>query len=235
MRDTSYYNQESVQYSEKRYPRVAASYLQYFYLRRLDIVKDYLARAVHAPVRVLEVGCADGIVIRRLFADLPGKFREIVGVDIAEDMIQEARHSNTSPQIRFCLRSELSVSEQFDVVIEVGVVNYASVDEELHAAQAHMREEGRYILSIAGTNSLKNRLKGEDGFNDFRSYHIYEDMIKEDFIVERVIGCGLFVPYLWRFPSVARLVQPVAEWLANALGARWLCHEQVYLLRKRSA
>jgi SAM-dependent methyltransferase len=233
MRDTTFYNRESVQYSEKRYPPVAESYLQYFYLRRFDIVKDYLAQAIDTPVRLLEIGCADGIVIRKLSGDLPGKFREIVGVDIAKDMIEEATRKNTSPQIRFCLRDELPVDEQFDVVVEVGVVNYASVDEELDAAQAHMREGGRYILSIAGTNSLKNRLKGEDGFSDFRAYHIYEDMIKEDFIVERVMGCGIFVPYLWRVPRIARIVQPVVDALCNVLGARWLCHEQVYLLRKR--
>lgn len=234
MRDTIYYDRESTRYSDKRYPRIPTTYIQYFYLRRLDIVKRYLQRSAQAPATLLEIGCADGVVIRALAAAFPGMYSHIVGVDIAEEMIRQASSRNTSPDIRFCLRDELSASEQFDVVIEIGVVNYASVEEELHAAQAYTRAGGRFILSVAGTDSLRNRIKGEDGFNDFRAYHIYEDMIKEDFIVESVEGCGIFVPYLWRLPSLARVVQPALEWLANALGARWLCHEQVYLLQKRA-
>lgn len=234
MRDTTFYDRESSRYSEKRYPKIAESYLHYFYLRRLEIVQMYVQRSHLSEARLLEIGCADGVVTRAIAASFPKAFSSLVGVDIAEEMVHEAARRTNDPRVSFRVRRDLPPDEPFEIVVEVGVVNYASVDEELRAAHAHMAEGARYILSIAGTDSLKNRLKGEDGFNDFRTYRIYEQLIAKDFIVEAVRGVGVFVPYLWRFPRLARLIQPIVDALCNALSLRRLCHEQVYLLKKRA-
>lgn len=234
MRDTAFYDRESARYSDKRYPTSPSTYTQYFYLRRLDIVLEYLHRAGVTQGRFLEVGCADGVVTRAVATAFPHMFTEMIGVDIAEEMVREARQRTHDPRISFRLRGELPLDKVFNVVVEVGVVNYASVDAELRAALSHMDRDAHYILSIAGVESLKNKIKGEDGFSDFRSYRVYDALIRKDFVVEQVRGCGLFVPYLWRAPRFARLIQPLFDTVANMFGLRMLCHEQVYLLKKRT-
>lgn len=237
MRDTSFYDEESVQYSQKRYPKVATNYTQYFYLRRLEIVRKYLAKFFSGKsfATFLEIGCADGVVLRAVAEFLPGVFGKMIGIDISEKMVEEAQRQNHILEAQFFLRSQLPSKEGFDVVLEVGVVNYAVFEEELSFAKDHIKDNGYYLLSVAGTDSLKNRMKGEDGFNNFRSYRAYEETIKHDFKIKAETGCGVFVPYLWRIPGIARVIQPIFEVMANTLGMTGLCHEKIYLLKKKSS
>ena len=119
MRDTEYYERESARYSDNRYAATPASYLQYFYSRRLAIVREFVAADTRASISLLEIGCADGVVLSALAAAFPHKFSSIVGVDIAPAMIEEARRRTQDQRMRFALRNELSREVAFDVVIEI--------------------------------------------------------------------------------------------------------------------
>ena len=234
MKDSLFYNQESIQYSKKRYPKIARSYLQSFYTRRLTITKEYvrdILREASPHPTLLEVGCADGVIIRALGEEFTDIFAELIGIDIALEMIKEARRRNTSPHATFFSRDEYQ-PRAVDVVVETGVVNYADVEEELAFAHRNLASGGWYILSIAGTDSLYNRLKHDSGLSDFRPYQEYDRLIREKFQVERVEGVGLFIPYLWRIPAVARGVQSIIEPIMGKFFPG-LCHEKMYLLKKK--
>lgn len=237
MKDTAYYNQESKQYSERRYPQVPRSYTQFFYKYRLELTKRFLRTILASGMghpTLLEIGCADGIIIRSIEAEFPNKFKKLVGIDIASNMIEEARSKNTIERAVFTIRDQYEGRESVDVVVETGVVNYAHVEEELAFAHTNLVPGGFYILSIAGTDSLLARLKGAGGFNDFRSYSEYDRLLKEKFTTVRVRGCGLFIPYIWRIPPLGRAMQTLVEPIVGVLIPS-LCHEKVYLLKKKES
>lgn len=234
MKDTLFYNKESTQYSDKRYPRVPESYTQFFFKRRLALTKSFLRDALlktQEPITLLEVGCADGVVVREIEKEFPSKFKKLIGVDIAPAMIEEARKKNVFPHVEFFVRDAYR-GEPVELIVEIGVINYAQFGEEMASAAQALTPGGQYVFSIAGTSSLINRLKPLKDFNDFRSYGEYDRLVRETFEVLRVRGCGFFVPYLWRVPVLARIVQSVVDPVMGFLTPAW-CHEKLYLVKKK--
>lgn len=233
MKDTAFYNQESTRYSSKRYAKVARSYLQLFYAHRLEITKKYLLfvlKKAQANPALLEVGCADGVIVRELCKDF-SEIGSITGIDISPGMIEAARSQNTDPRATFEMRSEYARGP-VDIVVETGVVNYSDVDAEVLFAHQNLKEGGWYILSVAGTGSLYNRIKHDGGLADHRPYKEYDRIIRERFAVHRVLGTGFFIPLIWKVPVLARVVQRCAEATLGALFPG-LCHEKMYLLQKK--
>ena len=233
MRDTRYYDSESAHYSGKRYPEVPQTYVQSLFRRRLRIVLSLAASLSRRRcLALLEIGCADGVVTSTLYDEFPDCFARVDAVDISAKMIEAARANAGGRHITFALRDELSYASAYDLVVEVGVINYAREDEELDAARRHTGPNGRFLCSIAGSDSLKNRLKHDEagGFNNFLTYAEYEKKIRDRFVIERVVPVGLFIPHIWKVPSLARIVQPMLETLLAPVAPN-LFHEKVYLLK----
>jgi predicted TPR repeat methyltransferase len=233
MKDTAFYNQESTQYSSKRYAKVAHSYLQLFYAHRLEITKKYLRAVLEklpANPSLLEVGCADGVIVRELCKDFP-EIGSIVGIDISPGMIDAAQSQNTDARATYQMRSEYT-GAPVDILVETGVVNYSDVDAEVLFAHQNIKEEGWYILSVAGTGSLYNRIKHDGGLADHRPYKEYDRIIRQHFIVHKVLGTGFFIPLVWKVPPLARALQGLAEVTLGAIFPG-LCHEKMYLLQKK--
>ena len=238
IKNTAFYNTESASYSRSRYPDIPQTYTQSFFRRRLQLSLKALRRALgHDPrgLSLLEVGCADGVVMRAVDAALPGAFSQMVGVDIAEKMIEVARAETPLPHAEFHVRSAYASPERFDVELELGVVNYVMLEDELRYAKEHLKDGGIYILSMAGTDSIFNKIKGGgEKSRDLRTYWECESLIQAQFTIVEAHGYGFFVPYLWRAPVFARLMQPFVEVIANAFFKN-LCHEKLYVLKPLAA
>lgn len=235
MKDTTFYNEESVQYSSKRYRDVAETYIQFFFNRRLSITKRLVAEILkqeEKPLSLLELGCADGVVVRALQKAFPDAFSHMVGIDISPAMIEEARKYVTDKNTEFLLRQEYNARPPVSIITETGVINYAGFDSDMTFALENIKEKGWYVLSVAGTDSLRNQLKGEGDFVDFRSYKEYERILRKNFFIHRTIGCGLFIPHIWKAPFIARPIQLCADVVFGYMFPD-LCHEKVYLLRKK--
>lgn len=234
MKDSSFYNQESTQYSAKRYPPVATTYIQFFFKERLRLTIEQLKAAVVSKehLTLLEVGCADGVVLREISKQLDGVFSKLVGIDTAEGMVAQARVHTTDSRTQFFLRGEEVVDGPVDVIVEIGVANYADIDEELKYTHEHLADDGVYILSLAGKGSLNAFFGKGVGYRNFLLYRDYEQKIAALFRVETVIPCGFFVPLLWRMPRVARMVQPAIEKVMAMIMPN-VFHEKIYILRKR--
>jgi SAM-dependent methyltransferase len=229
-KDTAFYDAESRQYSRKRYPEQAATYVQSFYLRRLAIVTGFTrALAKRKALSLLEIGCADGIVLRRLLEALPGGFSSLMGVDASPQMVEAARELSTGLPIEYAVRGEALAPR--DLVLEVGVLNYVpNLEQELDALRAAIAPRGHAIISIAGMGSLWQRLKREGGgFAHFRSYAEYEAAIRARFSIVARRPAGLFIPHIWKAPALARVIQPAVEALVAPVPPG-LFHEQLYLL-----
>lgn len=234
MKDSQFYNEESKQYSAKRYPLVATTYIQFFFKERLRLTIEQLKIIIGSKkhLTLLEIGCADGVVLREFSEQLDGAFSKLIGVDLAEGMVEQARSRTADPHIKFFLRGKEVLDGPVDVIVEIGVANYADIDEELKYAHEHLSGGGVYVLSLAGKGSINAFFGKGVGYKNFLAYEEYGQKIATIFRIETVIPCGFFVPLLWRIPRVARIVQPVIEKVMATVAPNAF-HEKIYILRKK--
>ncbi len=234
MKDTLYYDQESGLYSKKRYPDLETTYTQFLFKRRLGILLEYLRTAFDGKpsVELLEVGCADGYVLSQVNG-LALRAKRLLGVDISPGMVEVAKRRSTD-KMRFCVRESYDFSrEAFDGIIEIGVLNLTDFVSDVAFAKEHLKTDGYYICSIAASTALVAKLKpgNKEDYCHFLTYPEYEAELRKHFSVIRSVPYGLFIPYLWRSPRLARIIQPAVENLFKKLVPR-LFHEKIYLLKK---
>jgi 2-polyprenyl-3-methyl-5-hydroxy-6-metoxy-1,4-benzoquinol methylase len=233
LKDTEFYNKESTVYSEKRYPKVATSYTQFFFKERLKHTLLELQKntvGIH-ECSLFEIGCADGIVLKEIHDAFGNAYSPMVGIDISPGMIAAAKEKFGTLGITFKTRQEYTDTRTFDAVIEIGVINYANLTEELEYIAKHINPTGVAIISLAGTGSLWDKTRKSDtGFATFLSYHDYEAEIAKRFTIVKAIPVGLPLPVIWRAPAVARVVEGILETLFRPILPN-LFHEKVYVLK----
>ena len=230
-KDTNYYNKEGAVYSQKRYPELSTDYVHFFFKKRrtilMRILRDILV--THPQMTTfLEVGCADGVIIRDIKNYFP-QLTQLTGVDISPSMIAEAIRQ--SPRgIDFYVREHDSYGT-FDVVVEVGVVNLTDMETEFAFARNNMRPDGYYICSLSSKTSLRSRLKVKSAdFSHHLLFEEYERAVLAHFTILKEESYGLFIPFIWKIPFLGRLLQPLAEVVGVAC-CPMLFHEKIYLLR----
>ncbi len=233
-----YYDQESAVYSHKRYRGAIDSYVKYFFRRRLALVASLVKQAVGSQtgLAALEIACADGVVLRELKHQLPGAFSKLVGIDIAPQMINVARQLSPDQSISYYVRGEEPV-DQFDIILSIGYLAPPLFDSEFAYITKHLKPGGYYLCSQAGRWSIQARLKikHQPYYRDYRSYRQVERRLSSEFNLISARSLGLYVPKLWFYPRLARLLQPIID-LFFSLGGpltREFFHERVYLLQKR--
>lgn len=235
MKDTDFYDKESSTYSDKRYPKKPATYAQFFFTERLKETLDILARHIgtRRNISFLDIGCADGFVLERIYNRFPDSFSRIVGIDVSPEMISAARKAYSAAPFIFSLRKDFVVKDLEYLIVETGVINYADFSEEVDFAHRLLKDNGLYLISLAGTDSLWNKIKKEGaGFRNFLSYEEYEKGIKERFDILETVPVGLFIPLAWKIPALGRAVTAVCETILRPIAPN-LFHEKTYLLRKK--
>lgn len=233
LKDKNFYNQESTRYSSKRYPSVAENYVQYFFKKRLALVLSILEENFkhQAGLSLLEIGCADGVVLREISEKQSNIFSKLIGIDTSDGMISEAKVITVDDKINYFVRGEEPLNIKYDVVLEVGVANYANIDEELIYAKNNLKTDGIYILSLAGQGSINAFWGKGAGYNNFLSYQDYEKKIKQYFEIKKIIPVGLFVPLIWKNKKLGYFVQNVFEKMFRLFPG--LYHEKIFLLKDR--
>src|SRR3989338_6869370 len=94
-----FYNQESEQYSKKRYEGKTNSYFQFLFKRRRQLFLAFIdsIKTELKDSKALEIGCADGVIVKKLLQKLPDSFKTITGVDVSPKMIQKAKETTDNP------------------------------------------------------------------------------------------------------------------------------------------
>jgi SAM-dependent methyltransferase len=231
MKGSMFYERESLSYSAKRYPAKSTYYVHYFFKKRLEIFETVLLKTkAEASIRdVLEIGCADGVTTESLAKIFPDA--KIIAVDISEKMINQAKN-RAIPDASFFLRGE-EPEAAYDLVAEIGVLNLIDLEQEIAYINAHLREQGICIVSVAQKGSTLNFFKPfSRDFAHLRDQSQYKSFFEEKFDVIASISYGLFVPLLWYWPAAARHIQPMAERLIPS-ALRSLFHETIFVLKKK--
>lgn len=235
MKNTTYYNDESVQYSKKRYPEHATNFTHFLFKKRLELLLRLL-KDINPNISngsFLEIGCADGVVAFEILKTHP-MLASFLGVDVSEGMINVAKTQNTFIHAQFSLRDDEELKKKhFDVVLEVGVLNLTDFGVDLSLSKQILGNDGYYICSLASSTSLSAKWKPENisAYKHLLTYDAYEKEITQYFEIHKAIPYGLFIPHLWKIPLIARVIQPTVEFFIRFF-APDLFHEKIYLLRK---
>jgi glycosyltransferase involved in cell wall biosynthesis/SAM-dependent methyltransferase len=248
-KDRDFYDKESSKYSDKRYPKTDTDYTHFFFKRRLSIALSILEKVISSRPKIhssgrpalpslLEVGCADGVVLRAAYDRFGHAVSSYEGIDISPGMIEVARKKQAGTPLNFSVREPRgpfvveSKDVKKDIIIEIGVLNYADFDGDIKLARETISDDGYYICSVAGRGSLDDRFRKSDhGFDNFMAYGEYESRLRQSFDIVSVYPVGLRIPVIWRSPMMARAIQPVVETVMAPI-ARGLFHEKVYVLKK---
>ena len=159
-------------------------------------------------------------------------FSNIVGIDTSPDMTEVAKSIYSDKSFVFERRENFSNTQKRDLIVEVGVINYADFQNELDFAHNLLKDGGIYAISLAGDDSFWNRMKkGDKGFKNFLSYGDYEKEINKRFNIIESAPVGLFIPLIWKLPFLARIIQPI-EAILRPLAPNSF-HEKVYILKKK--
>jgi 2-polyprenyl-3-methyl-5-hydroxy-6-metoxy-1,4-benzoquinol methylase len=239
--NTNYYDKASYEYSNKRYSVVSKSYIQFFFKRRLDIIlryieKDYLKNiniSEDKKLRILEDGCADGVVIESILKNFPNIFSECIGIDISPEMIKTARIKNKLNNVSYYMKGT-EVSSLFDIILAVGFVSPSLFEEEFAYIRKHLNKNGIIIISLASKKSLYTilKLKDKEYVKDYWTHGDYKSLLEKEFKVIDSIPCGFFIPKLWSLPTLARIIQPIVENIMRHI-APDLFHEKLYILKNK--
>lgn len=229
-----YYNKESTVYSSRRYSGLTETYVNFFFKKRLSILLDYFRKDIcdkKKKIDLLEVGCADGVLVRNLKKEFPDCFSKIVGIDIALEMIKVADRLSGDDITSFFVRGN-EPRGKYDVIMAVGFLSLPMFKEDFPYIKNNLRKGGYFIWSLAGKNSLHTKIKlsGRGYVKGFCTFKEYEEFMSMNFEIVASEPYGLFVPKLWAFPSIARVLQPIFDWMFKRFLPE-LFHEKLYLLK----
>lgn len=230
-KDTEYYNKEGHLYSQKRYPSIDTDFVHFFFKKRRDILMKMLGRIVNgkAGLTLLEIGCADGVIIREIKNSFKNIIR-LVGIDISDAMITEAMKIERSLGIEFYLKEANKHFGDFDIVVEIGVLNLTDIEKEFIFVKKHLKSGGYYICSFASNTSLLSILKiKKDTFYNHLSFDGYEKLIKDHFTIVSSESYGIFIPFIWKIPVLARFMQSIFEFVFKLIPSFF--HERIYVLQ----
>lgn len=113
---------------------------------RLDVVSQWCRTHSRYP-RIPEVGCGEGLLVRRL---APGSYAAFTGIDISDVAIERAREHADAKTRFLCVPMEQYVpDEPFDVIVFSESICYSSDPRRtLRRYQPYLRPHGAFIVTI---------------------------------------------------------------------------------------
>ena len=117
------------------------TYSRNFLKRRFEIIRSCIPLDLNQPIRVLEVGCANGKDFIQFLADSPA---EVWGVDLNPSPIQQ---ENVKTIIADA--AELPFPDNyFDLVVSVGLLEHIEPMEKLCTVIQEMDRVGKHVVSV---------------------------------------------------------------------------------------
>ena len=232
-----YYDVESGQYSKKRYEGVTETYVQYFFKKRREIVLEMLHKILNGKknLLLLDIACADGVMLPAVDTAFPGVFSKFVGTDISPGMVEVARKVfSHDKRFSFFVKKECP-KESSDIAFGLGYLTALIFKEEMKFLFERLKPGGYYLCTFATPRSVYARLKLSDKpyLKDYRTYSEYRIMLDKYFEIIEEVPYGLFIPKLWSVPIIARILQPFFDRVFRCILPN-LYHEKVYLLKRKS-
>jgi 2-polyprenyl-3-methyl-5-hydroxy-6-metoxy-1,4-benzoquinol methylase len=170
-------------YSEtfKTWNKIASQYQDKF--MNLDLYNDsydFICSSLNEPnLKILEIGCGPGNITKYLLSKRPDF--DILGIDIAQNMIELAERNN--PNARFAIMDSREISKiraKYDGIICGFCLPYLSQTESeklIFDAKHLLNESGLLYISFVEGDSIKSGFKvGSSGDRIYFNYHDLEQL-----------------------------------------------------------
>lgn len=168
--------------------------------------------------RILDIGTGTG----RFVFPLSKKAKEIIGIDISEEMIDYSRsklESHKADNVSFHVMdaSEIDFEKnKFDIVLGVGIFEYIEeLSPYFEEVNRVLKERGRFILTIHNKKWIFNR-ESKTGHGFSKSEHSLKELkstLEEDgFKVKNFYGI-FYLPMRHAFRKVAEKTGPLGKLL----------------------
>lgn len=103
------------------------------------------------PKRLLDVGCGQGVLARKLPAAV-----DYVGIDISEQLLKEAKRQDLSRKHRYCshdmtleLPSAITQDKPFDMAVWIlSLQNVEGQEQSIQAVAPHIAKDGRLLIVL---------------------------------------------------------------------------------------
>jgi trans-aconitate 2-methyltransferase len=129
--------------------------------------------------RILDLGCGTG----HLTAQLADAGAEVVGIDSAPAMIEQARRTHPRPRFEVADARDFTFPEPFDAIVSNAVLHWVRDPERVIACvRRALRPGGRFVAELGGKGNVR----------------AIAAALEE---TARAVGCGPFVSP-WYFPSL---------------------------------
>jgi trans-aconitate methyltransferase len=113
--------------------------------------------APQAGEKILDVGCGTGT----LTAEIAERGAEVLGVDLSEEMISQARKKFPALNFEALDARQLQFSEEFDGVFSNAVLHWIPEAEQLIAGVAQaLRPGGRFVAEFGGKGNIRRLVEG---------------------------------------------------------------------------
>jgi ubiquinone/menaquinone biosynthesis C-methylase UbiE len=150
-----FFDEDSRQYLDERYPSIPTTCVQFSYLVRKQYVLEMLDAIGHGG-RVLDIGCGPAVYTR----DLVERGWNVYGMDISTGMLETAvRLARALPRrVKFAAAHATHLPYQegaFDAVMCIGVVSYVTdVPALLREVRRMLRPGGQAVFQISNALSV---------------------------------------------------------------------------------
>lgn len=126
--------------------------LQKNQINRIRVIEKYCKGE-----KVLDLGCGSGRISDALFK----KGYNVEGIDISKMLIEKAKKRNKNIKFSVGDANKLTLSKKYDTIILYGILEYLQINpsEMLEKLKNNLKENGRIIIGVPNTNSLRRRLK----------------------------------------------------------------------------
>jgi 2-polyprenyl-3-methyl-5-hydroxy-6-metoxy-1,4-benzoquinol methylase len=111
--------------------------------------------------RILDAGCGTGELTKKLTMYA----KEIIGIDVSENMVHEAKRRNHDEKINYIkisVEKYLEETEkQFDVIISIAALHHMNEEEILKAMKGKLTKDGKIlILDLVKTKTIMEWILG---------------------------------------------------------------------------
>ena len=168
----------------ENYQRLASFYDDFYgsgvsdYGGFLAATENYFRRPIKA---VLDLACGTGLLTRQLAA----RAETVVGLDVSEEMLQQARSRTTTDNIRYVHHDfrNFSLDETFDAAVCGGdSLNYvetvAEASDVFRCVHRHLRPGGFFVFDVLDETAFRAlaqvKLVANVGSEWFELHHYYD-------------------------------------------------------------
>ena len=155
-----FYNKESTQYSKKRYEGKTNSYFQFLFKRRRQLFLAFIdsVKGELKDSKALEIGCADGVIVKKLLQKLPDSFKTITGVDVSPKMIEISKNRlKDKATINLDSIESFSPKNKFNYIFSIDSFHhYANQEKAILNLHQTLKKGGKLIISDFSLGRLGN-------------------------------------------------------------------------------